>query len=138
MKYGSVEIQLDKPRTLRFSMNSFAAFEDLVGVTIPAFMMDLARESGDNPEVAVRSFGFKRLRSLLWAALLEESPGLKIEEVSNLFDAAPGDSLFDKMTYVYAKVLEAFNVTQGPQSKKKDADLPALDVPSAAGTGMKS
>lgn len=138
MDHGAVTIVLDKPRTIRFSMNSFSAFEDLMGVTVPAFMMEAAQAGGEDAERAIRFFGFKRLRALLWAGLLDEDPSLKPEDVSELFEHAEGANLFEKMAFVYNAILQAFQLSQEPTPKKNKPSQARTMESSATGIGTKS
>ena len=66
---NEVIIDLDKPRSLRFDLNSMAAYEDATGKS--AFAI------GDN--ISATS-----IRALLWACLIHEDDTLTIEQVGRL------------------------------------------------------
>lgn len=84
---GFVEIQLDKKRTLRYTLNALAELEDRLGVSVS--------------ELANVAMGMKQIRAFLWTGLLHEDPDITEQEVGNLVD-------FENMEYVSKKITEAF------------------------------
>lgn len=84
---GSVDIQLDKKRTLRYTLNALAELEDRLGVSVS--------------ELAKVDLGMKQIRTFLWTGLLHEAPDITEQEVGNLVD-------FENMEYVSQKITEAF------------------------------
>lgn len=82
-----VAIELDKPRTLRFTLNSLAEIEDRLGVS-------LAKMS----EVEL---GIKSIRTMLWAGLIHEDKQITEDEVGEMVD-------FGNLEYVQEKVATAF------------------------------
>jgi hypothetical protein len=84
---GFVEVQLDKKRTLRYTLNALAELEDRLGVSVS--------------ELTNVPMGMKQIRTFLWAGLLHEAPDITEQEVGNLVD-------FENMEYVSQKITEAF------------------------------
>lgn len=84
---GIVEIELDKVRHLRYTMNALAEIEDKLGVTI---------EKIGEVEMTV-----KAVRVILWAGLIHEDEALTEREVGNMVD-------MENFFYVQEKIAEAF------------------------------
>ena len=84
---GLVEIELDKTRQIRFTLNALAELEDKLGVSLSQL---------DNVEM-----GVKQIRTFLWAGLIHEEPELSEEAVGNMVD-------FENIGYVNEKINEAF------------------------------
>lgn len=82
-----VALTLDKPRTLRFTLNSLAEIEDRLGVPLT--------------KMAEVELGIKSIRTMLWAGLIHEDKQITEEEVGDLVD-------FENLEYVQEKVAEAF------------------------------
>lgn len=82
-----VALTLDKPRTLRFTLNSLAEIEDRLGVPLT--------------KMAEVELGIKSIRTMLWAGLIHEDKQVTEEEVGDLVD-------FENLEYVQEKVAEAF------------------------------
>lgn len=82
-----VEIKLDKPRRIRFTLNSLAEIEDRLGVK-----MD---------QLEKVHMGMKEVRTMLWAGLIHEDEELTENQVGNMVD-------FDNIQYIQEKVGEAF------------------------------
>jgi len=68
-------IKLDRERTLVCGMNAFATAEEVLG-------FGLMNE--------VRFEEIRVVRALVWASLLHEDPSLKLHEVGEMCDNAPG------------------------------------------------
>lgn len=98
---GFVEIELDKKRTLRYTLNALAELEDRLGVSVS--------------ELANVTMGMKQIRAFLWSGLLHESPDLTEQEVGNMVD-------FDNMEYISQKITEAFTAStknsKGPTGQR--------------------
>src|SRR5690554_1729697 len=88
---GMVEIELDKKRNLRYTMNALAEIEDKLGVGLA----DIG-----NMEMTV-----KNVRVVLWSGLIHEDPELTEIEVGNMVD-------MDNFQMVQEKIAEAFAVGQ--------------------------
>lgn len=88
---GFVAIQLDKKRTLRYTLNSLAEIEDRLGVPLS--------EMGD------MKMTIKNVRVILWAGLIHEDPELTEQEVGNMVD-------LENFQEVQDKVAEAFAMSQ--------------------------
>jgi len=81
---GIIEINLDKPRHLRFTLGSFIALEEQCG--LPLATLEGAKKT---PKV---------LRDLLWSGLIHEDPELTREVVGNLVGIAELADLWDAVT----------------------------------------
>lgn len=101
-----VTIILDKPRTLRFTLNAMCAFEEATGKNIFSN--------------ALNNLSAKEIRALLWACLTDEDPTLTIEQVGGLIT-------LDNMTEVAEKLNEALAVAM--------PDKEAKETPPLASTG---
>ena len=84
---GLVEIELDKTRQIRFTLNALAELEDKLGVSLT--------------ELEGLNMGVKQIRTFLWAGLLHEEPELSEQAVGNMVD-------FDNIEYINEKINEAF------------------------------
>lgn len=84
---GFVEIELDKKRKLRYTLNAVAEIEDKLGCAIQ--------------DLAEKNLGIKALRTMLWAGLLHEDKEITEEFVGDLVD-------FDNLHYAQEKITEAF------------------------------
>ncbi len=84
---AAISVELDKTRTIRFTLNSMAEMEDKLGVPLS--------------KLGEIELGVKSVRTMLWAGLIHEDPELTEREVGNLVD-------FDNLEYVQSKVAEAF------------------------------
>ena len=84
---GLVEIELDKTRQIRFTLNALAELEDKLGVPLT--------------ELEGLTMGVKQIRTFLWAGLLHEEPELSEQAVGNMVD-------FDNIEYINEKINEAF------------------------------
>jgi len=68
-----VEIELDRPRRLRYDINALADLEEALGVGLGAAL------SGER-------MGIRTLRAMLWAGLRHEDPMLTIREAGELLN----------------------------------------------------
>lgn len=84
---NEVKINLDKERTLRFTLNSLAELEDAFGVPLS--------------KLGEIELGIKSIRTMLWAGLIHEDDALTERQVGNFVD-------FDNLEEVQKKVTEAF------------------------------
>lgn len=84
---GLVEIELDKKRTLRYTLNALAELEDVLGVPLS--------------ELEGVQMGMKQVRAFLWAGLIHEDKELTLEQVGDMVD-------FENMKEVNDKITEAF------------------------------
>lgn len=82
-----VEVELDKVRNIRFTLNSLAEIEDKLGVPLSK-LKDV-------------EMGVKTVRTMLWAGLIHEDEELTERQVGNMVD-------FSNLEYVQTKVSEAF------------------------------
>jgi hypothetical protein len=81
---GIVEIELDKPRRLRYTLGCLIALEESCGI----FLTEL--------EGAKKSP--RLLRDLLWAGLIDEDPGLTREAVGGLVGMAELAGIWNAVT----------------------------------------
>jgi hypothetical protein len=89
---GIVEVELDKVRHIRYTMNALAEIEDRLGVPLSE-MKDV-------------KMTIKNVRVILWAGLIHEDKDLTLEEVGEMVDLGNFEE-------VQTKVAEAFGATQG-------------------------
>lgn len=66
-----IQIHLDRPRHLRFSINALADLEEATGQSVLLAMSE-------------KNLGFRSLRALLWAGLRHEENGISIERAGDL------------------------------------------------------
>ena len=85
---GIVSIELDKKRTLRYTLNALAEIEDVLGVPLS--------------QMSELEMGVKTVRTMLWAGLLHEDENLTEKAVGNMVD-------FGNLEYIQTKVSEAFS-----------------------------
>jgi hypothetical protein len=74
-----VEIQLDKPRRLRFDYNALCDFDNKSGDSLIGIFTEAA--GSDNETAILNRLGFGKLRTMLWAGLKWEDRGLTEERV---------------------------------------------------------
>lgn len=84
---GYVKITLDKERNLRYTLNSLAELEDVLGVPLS--------------ELENVHMGMKQVRAFLWAGLIHEDKDLTLEKVGDMVD-------MDNMNEINEKITEAF------------------------------
>lgn len=84
-----VDIELDKPRKLRYDFNAVADLEDKGGLGIGAMFTE-------------ERIGFSSIRLLLWAGLKWQDKGLTLDRVGNMIQAyiEIGNDLSDLMTKI--------------------------------------
>lgn len=133
---GEVSIQLDKPRVLRFGLNAMAEFEDVMDLSLPYLLSQVQEVAKDDPAKAAKVFGFKHIRAMLWAALLHEDSGLTLNQAGDLVGHARGSGMFEKVTYVQGKVMEAFAAMQNPMDP--NVQEAAQESARESGTGRPS
>ena len=98
---GYVEIELDKPRKLRFTLNALSEIEDKLGVSFT--------EIGE----VLKKPKMKDLLVVLWAGLIHEDEDLTIKEVGNMIDISDLEMVSEKLG-------EAFAAATGEVNQKKD------------------
>ncbi|MCW2278739.1 hypothetical protein [Heliophilum fasciatum] len=86
---GIVEIELDKPRNLRYTLNALAEIEDKLGVNVG--------------EMDGANLGIKAIRVILWAGLIHEDTELTETQVGEMVD-------FENFAQVQEKIAAAFEV----------------------------
>lgn len=137
---GETDIVLDKPRTIRLTMNALAAFEEVVGKTWDAVLAELNSPEGESEGDQHRRFAnvvlsSRKLRALLWAGLLWQERNLTIDRVGDLMELAPGDGTENKLVYIFGKLSAAYAGTRS-ESAKKNLQMEAEKL--AVGTGVDS
>lgn len=96
-------INLDRPRKLRYSTNALVAMEEALGQPIGTVMHSFE----------IGAVGFKDIRTILWAGLIDGDPSLTQEQVGDMMDEA------ESLAYISEKVGEALsNAMLGPKSKE--------------------
>jgi hypothetical protein len=93
---GFIKVELDKERTLRYTMNALAEIEDCLGVPLSE-MKDV-------------KMTMKNVRVILWAGLIHEDENLTQEQVGNMVDLG-------NMEAVQEKVAQAFTMAQEEEAK---------------------
>lgn len=89
---GFVEIGLDKPRRLRYTLNALAEIEDRLGVSLA--------------DLGSVKLGIKAVRLILWAGLIHEDADLTVVQVGDLVDFGN----FEEVQTKIAQAFEAANV----------------------------
>ena len=92
---GEVPIRLDRVRTLKYTFNAFAEFEELTGNSIQTVFAD------------PQNLGFGSIRNLLWAGLTHEDASLTVTKVGELIELADGDNLTKKIESITSSVVKA-------------------------------
>jgi hypothetical protein len=92
-----VEIELDKPRNLRFTLNALAEIEDRLGVPLS--------------KLGEVELGIKAAQIILWAGLIHEDESLTLKQVGDMVDLT-------NLEYVQQKIGEAFALATGKNSGK--------------------
>lgn len=92
VKMKAVEVTLDRPRLLKYTMNSFAALEDKFG-------------SIEEAMKALEAKSIKAFRTFLWAGLIHEDETLTENQVGNLLDLDNMQDLVEKMSGVIVNSL---------------------------------
>lgn len=143
-KRGGVEIILDRPRVLRFTLNSVIAFRrenqkdlDQVLAEIGQIFIEARRKVEAEEKDAQMSWAevAMRLCQILRAALLHEDKELSLDAVADLIDAAPGEGLAQRILYVAGKATEAWTLYgSGEAAKKKLAEKIEAELEHLNGT----
>jgi hypothetical protein len=88
MHRGFVQIELDRVRNLRYTMNALAEIEDILGVPLSEL---------ENIKMSI-----KNVRVILWAGLIHEDPTLTQEEVGNWVDLGNFKEVQEKVAQAFA------------------------------------
>lgn len=91
----TIKVMLDKERTIRFTLNSFADLEERYG------SIDVAMNT-------LQDGSIKGLRTLLWAGLIHEDEQLTERQVGNMIDMS-------SLTELTVHVTEALELSLPPQ-----------------------
>lgn len=78
MSRNGVNIQLDKPRTIRFDFNSLCLIEDILKRNMTQVVV----------EINSKILSTNTIRALLWGGLIHEDENLSLGDVGNLIDEA--------------------------------------------------
>lgn len=97
---GYVNIELDKPRTLRYDLNALAELEDATGLDVGE--IEKLAQSG--------KLGMKFIRAFLWAGLIHEDAELTIKGVGGMVD-------LDNMQEISEVLAQAFEGAISKNSK---------------------
>lgn len=84
VKKKPVVLDLDKPRTLRYTLNAFAEMEDRYG-------------SVDETMKMVEGNNIRAIIFMLWCGLMHEDETLTEKQVGNLIDVTELQDISDKM-----------------------------------------
>lgn len=91
-----IPVVLDKPRTLKFTLNSFAELEDKFG------SIDAAME-------VLQSGSIKSMRTLLWTGLMHEDAALTEIEVGNFIGIQDLEDLANAISQAMGEAMPAPN-----------------------------
>ncbi len=115
MAITGVEITLDKPRTLKFSVNALALFEEKNnGRSLHETMKDMQE----------RGLLFRELRLMTWVALRHEQPGLTVEQTGDIMECSAA-SLFDLSAALSEAATKALGTEEQVQKMLKEKGLHA-------------
>lgn len=100
MQNIAIQVHLDKPRTLHFTMDSAELAETKFGINLM--------------QIDHKKMGFTTMKQIIFAALLDDDPNLKYEKVGRIIDAyEPGPiDLIEKA----AEAMKSFLRTTGRKS----------------------
>lgn len=114
-KYRYVDIDLDKPRKLRYDMNALCELEDVFDKPIMEVLAEI--ETG---------MSIKLVRAVLWAGLIHEDEELTQRQVGTMIDMSNIMEVQEKLTEAISTSMSGKNA-KGPETKKVNQ----------SGTGMK-
>lgn len=100
----AISIDLDKSRRLKFDFNAICEFEDKTGISLLGLFADASKDDQDDTAI-LRSIGFVKLRTLLWAGLRWEERGLTEERLGAIIQKVMEDGM--SLLGLYGKVVEA-------------------------------
>lgn len=110
---GEYAINLDRPRVIKYDLNSFIAFECETGQTLESFATRLMEG-----ELKISD-----IRSFVWAGLVHEDVTLTLADAGGLIDYGHGDSYSEKLQWLMKEFSEAFRLCwpdqTGDSAKKK-------------------
>lgn len=99
---GFIEIELDKPRRLKYDWNAVAEIEDRHDTSLIELMEAISEKK------------IGRLRIALWGGLIHEDESLTLKQVGEMIN-------FENFTHIMEKVTEAIQISDsaGVSTKKK-------------------
>jgi hypothetical protein len=74
---GLIEVNLDRTRHLKYTLNAFIELDDMLGINIL-----------QNPQAFLTSLSAKTMRAFLWVGLIHEDPDLTLDAVGALIQKA--------------------------------------------------
>jgi hypothetical protein len=106
-----IEINLDKPRKLRFGMGAVMEFQQITGMGLISAMTNL------EPDVAVK---------MIWVMLREEEKDMTLDRAKKLLEEHYNGNMYDIMELVQQAVNNAFEDKKAKNLKnvKKPTSLP--------------
>jgi hypothetical protein len=109
---GFIEVELDKVRHIRFSLNALEEMEEALGVSVDQF--------GD----ALTKGGIKAMRKFLWIGLKQEDPELTEKQVGDMVDIGSFLEMQGKIGEAFAAAIgESGNAKAGaggPGNRRKN------------------
>ena len=116
---GFVDIELDKPRRLRYDTTALAVFERLNdGKSAWALLSNM------------ENLGISMVAKLLYAGLIHEDDRLARNitggpiQCEKLMESAPGETRMDKFQYVFSTVQDAVTTSWGLGDEEKNQEAP--------------
>lgn len=73
IKVKKVQVELDRPRTIKFDLNAFIELEEMYG-SIDGALKEMEKGS------------IKAVRAILWAGLIHEDESLTLKQVGSMVD----------------------------------------------------
>jgi hypothetical protein len=124
---GTVPIELDRQRRLRYDITALAELESLTGKSAGDIF------GGDEDQ---KMFGLDMVRKMLYVGLIHEDTSLMknvkagVRRAGDLIPFAPGKNLSEKLTYVSGKITEAITASWGsPEDAEKNPQAPGETPP---------
>ena len=88
---GVVEIELDKKRNLRYTMNAVCEFEDLIDRPLSQLEKDLSMSD---------------MRAMIWCGLKHEDESLTLHDVGEMLDMANIGDVMDVVMDAFGKAVK--------------------------------
>ncbi len=106
IKVKKVQVELDRPRTIKFDLNSFIELEELYG-------------SINNALKEMEKGSVKAVRAVLWAGLIHEDEKLTLKQVGAMVD-------FENLSRITEALTRAIgdSLSEKEQEREEDSENP--------------